>query len=82
LAERLTADLESAKGKMQRLTALYVDGGIDLTEFKGTKNTLVDEKVSLEQKLKNVKREANRPEPVRNWILGANQAKNLLFSEN
>jgi hypothetical protein len=54
ITESLTTLLEAVKGKLQRLTALYVDGGLEMDDFKATKNHLVEERISLEQKLKNI----------------------------
>ena len=82
LTETLTADLTAIKAKIQRLTALYVEDGLDIAEFKNMKNSLVQEKVSVEQKLESASRQGNRLEPVRNWILEANQAYSLGFSGN
>ena len=82
LNQRLTAGLTTVKAKIQRLMALYVDGGLDLTEFKTMKNAMVEEKVSIEQKLELEARRGNRLEPIRNWILEANQANSVGFGDN
>ena len=61
----------------------YLEGGFELTEFQEKKNKLMAEKKTKEEKLSDFERKANHwLELVRTWILEANQAKNLVLSEN
>ncbi len=82
LVEKLSTELATIKGKIQRLTAPYVEDGLSIDEFKSLKNSLVEEKVSIEQKLEGARSQTNRLEPVRNWTLEANQAYSLGFSDH
>ena len=48
---------------------------LDIQEFKELKNPLVPKKVELEEQIAVLeKSKTNRLEPLRNWILEANQA--------
>ena len=61
----------------------YLEGGFELSEFQEKKNKLMSEKKDIEEKLSDVERKGNRwLELVKNWILEANQAKNLVLSQN
>src|SRR6185503_14788914 len=76
-------ELGSLKGKLDRLNNAFADGGLDLQEFKEMKNPLVPKKVELEQRLVALeKSKTNRLEPLRNWILEANQAEKLVSEDN
>jgi hypothetical protein len=81
--ERLRAELGAIKGKIDRLNDGFTDGSIDLAEFKELKNPLVLKKVELEAQITALeKTKANRVEPLRNWILEANQGEKLVSQEN
>ena len=61
----------------------YLEGSFELAEFQEKKNKFMAEKKDIEEKLSDFERTANHwLELVRNWILEANQAKNLILSEN
>ena len=61
----------------------YLEGSFELAEFQEKKNKLMAEKKDIEEKLSDFERKGNHwLELVRNWILEANQAKNLVLSEN
>ena len=81
VSARLAAELAEVKAKLKRLTALYLDGGLEVAEFKSLKNPLMEEKASVEERLQAIQAASNRLEPVRNWILEANQAHALGFSD-
>ena len=52
-------------------------------EFQQKKNALMDEKKTLEEKLSDFERKGNHwLELTRNWIMEANQAKNIVCREN
>jgi len=54
-----------------------------LPEFQLKKNDLMSEKKTLEEKLSDFERKGNHwLELVRNWIIEANQAKNLVLDDN
>jgi hypothetical protein len=70
---RLRAELTTVRGRIERLNEAFIDGSIDLAEFKELKNPLVPRKVELEAKMVALeKTKLNRVEPVRNWIFEAN----------
>ena len=61
----------------------FADGSIDIVEFKELKNPLVPKKIELEQQIAVLeKSKGNRLEPLRNWILEANQAEKVVSKDN
>ena len=61
----------------------YLEGDLELPEFQMKKNDLMSEKKTLEEKLSDFERKGNHwLELTRNWIIEANQAKNLALQEN
>ena len=71
------------KQKIARLNDGYLDGTFEHREYKEIKNPLTLEKKDLEEKISNFERQGNhRLELVKNWILEANQAKNMALREN
>ncbi len=71
------------KTKINRLTDVYLEGSFELAEFQEKKNKLMAEKKTKEEKLSDFERKGNHwLELTRNWILEANQAKNLILEEN
>jgi len=82
-AQNLKTELSAIKIKIDRLMDGYLEGGFELAEFQEKKNKLMAEKKDIEEKLSDFERKGNHwLELVRNWILEANQAKNLVLSEN
>jgi site-specific DNA recombinase len=74
--EHLRGELASLKSKLDRINTAFADGALDIGEFKELKNPLVPKKVQLEQHLVALEKStADRLEPLRNWILEANQAE-------
>jgi len=66
-----------------RITEAYLEGTFELAEFQKKKNALTSEKETLEEKLSDFERKGNHwLELTRNWILEANQAKNLALQDN
>jgi hypothetical protein len=56
---------------------------LDIEEFKELKNPLVPRKVELEQQIVALQTsKANWLEPMRSWILEANQAEKAVSSDN
>ena len=81
-AQNLRVSISDIKAKIDRLMDGYLDGGFELSEFQQKKNALMSEKKTLEEKLSDFERKGNHwLELVRNWILQANQAKNLASGE-
>jgi len=81
--ERFRFELTAIKSKIARLNDAFTDGSIDLAEFKELKNPLIPKKVELESQIIALeKTKANRVEPLRNWILEANQGEKLVSHEN
>jgi len=61
----------------------FTEGSIDIAEFKELKNPLMIQKTDLEQQIVAFERsKLNRLEPLRNWVLEANQAQNGVISDN
>ena len=68
---------------MERLTGAYLAEALELGEYLERKNALMSEKKTLEEKLSDFERKGNQwLELMRNWILEANQAENLIKAEN
>jgi site-specific DNA recombinase len=81
--ERLRAELEILKAKIDRINTAFTEGTLEIQEFKELKNPLVVHKVELEQEIQRVnQRSTSRLEPLRNWIIEANQAEKWVFDEN
>ncbi len=82
-AQNLKKKIDELKTKISRLTDAYLEGAFELAEFQQKKNTLTSEKKTSEEKLSDFERKGNHwLELTRNWILEANQAKNLILEEN
>jgi len=81
--ERLKSDLAVIKVKIDRINNGFADGSLDVQEFKELKNPLVPQKVALEHQIIALERgKINRLEPLRNWILQANQAGKWVSDES
>ena len=82
-AQNLKKELSTVKTKIDRLMDGYLEGSFELAEFQEKKNKLMAEKKDIEGKLSDFERKGNHwLELTRNWILEANQAKNLILEEN
>lgn len=82
-AQNLKTELSAIKTKINRLVDGYLEGSFELAEFQEKKNKLMAEKKDIEEKLSDFERKGNHwLELTRNWILEANQAKNLALQEN
>jgi len=82
-AQNLKKELEIVKTKMNRLLDAHLAGALELSEFQEKKNALIGQKADLQQKLRDFERKGNHwLELTRNWIIEANQAKNLASSGN
>jgi len=82
-AQNLKEELNKVKTRISRLTDIYLDGTLDLSEFQEKKNALMEQKADLDQKLNDFERKGNHwLELIRNWINEANQAENLVLEEN
>ena len=81
--DRQKADLAVIKGKIDRINNGFAEGSLDVQEFKELKNPLVPLKADLEQRIVALERsKANRLEPLRSFVLEANQAQNWVKEEN
>ncbi|HOK17571.1 MAG TPA: zinc ribbon domain-containing protein [Candidatus Paceibacterota bacterium] len=82
-AQNLKKKIDELKTKINRLTDAYLEGTFELAEFQQKKNALTSEKKTLEEKLSDFERKGNHwLELTRNWIIEANQAKNLALQED
>jgi hypothetical protein len=81
--DRIKADLAALKLKIDRLNTAFTEGGLELSEFKELKNPLIVQKAVLEQQLAKVEKgEGSRLEPLKNWVLEANQAAKWALDNN
>jgi site-specific DNA recombinase len=81
--DRLRASLASLKSKLQRINNAFSEGTLDVDEFKELKNPLVPKKLEIEQKIVGLETtKHDRLEPLRNWILEANQPNQWVAEEN
>jgi site-specific DNA recombinase len=80
--DQLKSELAAIKAKINRINDGFADGALDVQEFKEMKNPLVPLKADLEQRIVALEGgKLKRVEPLRNFILLANQA-NKWVSEN
>ena len=81
--DRLKTTLASLKSKLQRINNAFAEGSLDIDEFRELKNPLVPQKVGIEQKIIALQTsKVDRLEPLRNWILEANQATQWVTEQN
>jgi len=81
--EQLKGKLASLKSKLQRINNAFAEGSLDIDEFKELKNPLVPEKVDIEQNIMVLETSrSHRLEPLREWILEANAAREIVREDN
>ena len=81
--QNLKTDISAVSARLSRLTDVYLNEALELGEYLERKNALTAEKRTLEEKLSDFERKGNHwLELMRNWILEANQAGNLIKQEN
>ena len=81
--DRIKTELAALKSKIDRLNTAFTEGGLELSEFKEIKNPLIVQKAVLELKLAEVERgKVSRLEPLKNWVLEANQAERWVLQNN
>ena len=81
--DQLKAELATVKAKIDRINNGFADGSLDIQEFKELKNPLVPEKTGLEQQIVALeKSKVNRLEPLKTFILEANQGHQWVKNEN
>jgi DNA invertase Pin-like site-specific DNA recombinase len=81
--QNLKTDISTVKTKLERLTDAYLNEALELGEYQERKNVLTAEKKTLEEKLSDFERKGNRwLELMRNWILEANQAEDMVRKES
>ena len=79
----LKSELSLLKAKVDRINNGFTEGSISIAEFKELKNPLVIQKTDLEQQIVALEgSKLKRFEPLRKWVLEANQAQNAVFSNN
>ena|ERR1043166_4465998 len=79
----LKEKLASLKSKLQRINTAFAEGTLDIDEFKELKNPLIPQKIEIEQKITALETsKADRLEPLRNWILEANEAEKMVRDDN
>jgi hypothetical protein len=83
LIDRVRSALAFLKSKFQRINTVFAEGTLDVDEFRELKNPLVPQKVEIEQKIVGLEQSKHdRLEPLRNWVLEANQANEWVAEEN
>ena len=83
IAQNLKSEFNRVKTKIDRLTDVYLEGTLELKEFQEKKNSLMEQKKDLEEKLFDFERKGNHwLELTRNWILEANSVENLALQED
>ncbi len=81
--QNLKNDIFAITARLSRLTDAYLAEALELNDYMERKNALMSEKKSLEEKLSDFERKGNHwLELMRNWIIEANQAENLIKAEN
>ncbi len=81
--QNLKTDIFAISARLERLTDAYLGEALELSEYTERKNALMSEKRTLEEKLSDFERKGNHwLELMRNWIIEANQAENLIKQEN
>jgi site-specific DNA recombinase len=80
---RLKADLAEVKAKIDRINTAFADGSLEIQEFKELKNPLIPRKAELEQQIAALERRGiQRFEPLKEWVLEANQAETWAHQNN
>ncbi len=75
--------LSLLKTKIERINNGFTEGSIDIAEFKELKNPLVVQKTDLEQQIVALEgSKMKRLEPLREWVLEANTAQNMVLSND
>jgi hypothetical protein len=81
--DRLKSELAVIKAKINRINDGFADGALDVEEFKEMRNPLVPQKADLEQRIVALEgSKLKRIEPLRNFILQANQAYKWVSENN
>ena len=81
--QNLRDSISDIKKRTERLTDAYLNEALELGEYQERKNVLMSEKKTLEEKLSDFERKGNHwLELMRNWIIEANQAENLIKRQN
>jgi len=81
--QKLNKELANLKAKIDRINNGFADGSLDIQEFKELKNPLIPRKVELEQAIVALQKgKTNRLEPLKNWVLQANQAEKLALEND
>ncbi len=83
LVQNLLKQKVAIERKMDRLLDLYIEGkGIEPEEYQAKKQKLLNEKLKIQQKIKDFEQTGNNwLEPMKEMILASSQAK-ILSSQN
>ena len=78
LAQNLQKELAPVERKLERLLNAYISGDLELESYRAKKKELLEKKVSLKDRLANFGQGTDYwLEPMREWILSSQNAKNL-----
>ncbi len=81
--KKLEDQKQAFNKKLDRLLDLQLEGGLSVENYKQKKNKLMDQKLTTEEKIQEIKEKGNNwLEPMREFILASCQAKKLLEKEN
>jgi site-specific DNA recombinase len=82
-AEALKAELAKLDNQLEKLLNLYLADALSADEYAAKKNTLISQKVRIEEKTTDIEqRGVSWLEPAREFVLSLNQATNLLSQNN
>lgn len=82
-AENLKGELTQTEAKLEKLLNLYLSDALSTEEYAAKKNSLVSEKVRVEEKITDIEQKGvSWLEPAREFVLSLNQAANLTKENN
>ena len=78
-AENLKTEIRTLDNQLEKLLNLFLADALSTAEYAAKKNTLISQKVRIEEKIADIKHGGvSWLEPAREFVLSLNQAANLL----
>ena len=82
-AQNLKTELQQINSRIDRLLDLFLDAALEEMEFKRKKNSLMEAKAQIEQRINDFERQGdNRLELLRNWIIEASTLEDTVREGN
>jgi len=82
-AQNLKIELQHINARIDRLLDVYLDGALEEAEFKRKKNTLMESKAQIQQRIDDFERQGdNRLELLRNWVIKASSLEDTVRQGN